>query len=47
MYIDPSAGSLILQLAAAGLVAAAATISHVRTAVTAFFRGIFSRRTRQ
>ena len=33
MYIDPSAGSLILQMAAAGIVAGLAAISRVRTAV--------------
>ncbi|HJU89818.1 MAG TPA: hypothetical protein VJ672_10525 [Gemmatimonadaceae bacterium] len=46
MYIDPSAGSLILQLIAAGIVAAAATFSSARAAFTSFVRGIFTRRPR-
>jgi hypothetical protein len=47
MYIDPSAGSLILQLIAAGVVAAAASMSRVRLALTTFFRSVFSKRDRR
>jgi hypothetical protein len=44
MYVDPSAGSLILQLVAAGAIAGAAMISRVRDAVKEFFRSVVSRR---
>ncbi len=43
MYIDPAAGSLILQLLAAGLIAAGASIRRVRESVQSFFRSVFSR----
>jgi hypothetical protein len=44
MYIDPSAGSLILQVLAAGLLSALALFGRVRSAVTAFVRSMFTRR---
>lgn len=44
MYIDPSAGSLILQLLAAGVVAAAATWTRLRVAVASFVRGLLGKR---
>jgi hypothetical protein len=47
MYIDPAAGSLILQLIAAGVLAAATTMTRVRTAISGFVRSIFARRERR
>ncbi|HJU91244.1 MAG TPA: hypothetical protein VJ672_17800 [Gemmatimonadaceae bacterium] len=38
MYIDPSAGSLILQLVAAGVIAVSATLTSVRAKIRALFR---------
>jgi hypothetical protein len=47
MYVDPSAGSLILQLLAAGVIAGAAMITRVRDAVRHFVRSVvFRRRTK-
>ena len=48
MYIDPAAGSLILQLLAAGLIAGGASIRRVRERVHSFFKSVFfrGRRTR-
>jgi hypothetical protein len=43
MYIDPGAGSLLLQVLAAGIISVVATVGRVRTAVKSFFRGVFSR----
>jgi hypothetical protein len=44
MYIDPSAGSLIIQLLAAGALAATVMIGRVRDGVRLFFRALFDRR---
>jgi hypothetical protein len=44
MYIDPAAGSLVLQVLIAGLVSAFATISRLRNAVVGFFRSLVTRR---
>jgi hypothetical protein len=41
MYIDPGTGSLILQLLAAGVISAAATVSRFRTALKTAFRRLF------
>lgn len=46
MYIDPSAGSLVLQLLAAGALSAVALVSRVREAVKSFFRSLIPRRGR-
>ena len=43
MYIDPAAGSLILQLIAAGFFAAIASIQKVRESIKRFFVAIVSR----
>jgi hypothetical protein len=45
MYIDPSAGSLILQLVGAGVIAVAATFSSLRARLRALFKGQHKRRT--
>ena len=39
MYIDGSAGSLILQMIAAGVIALGATLRSVRESVKRFFQG--------
>jgi hypothetical protein len=39
MYIDGAAGSLILQMLAAGIIALGATLRSVRESVKRFFRG--------
>jgi hypothetical protein len=44
MYIDPTAGSMIFQVLAAGAIAAASMVRGVRTAVKEFFRNILGRR---
>jgi hypothetical protein len=44
MYIDPTAGSLILQLLAAGALSAVAMVGRVREAVKHFFRSLVPRR---
>ena len=44
MYIDPAAGSMLLQLLAAGLVSALAFTRGVRRSVSAAFRSLFGRR---
>lgn len=46
MYIDPSAGSLIAQVIAAGIFSLLATMTRVREGVKSFVRGLFWRRTR-
>jgi hypothetical protein len=46
MYIDPSTGSLVLQLLAAGVLSAFAMVSSVRNAVTTFFKRLVLRRGR-
>lgn len=43
MYIDPAAGSLILQVFAAGAIAAAASVKSARERVGRFVRGLFGR----
>jgi hypothetical protein len=43
MYIDPAAGSLILQVLAAGAIAAAASIKSARERVGRLFRRLFGR----
>jgi hypothetical protein len=43
MYIDPAAGSLILQVLVAGVLAATASIRRVRESVKHFFQGLFGR----
>ena len=44
MYIDPAAGSLILQVLIAGILAITTTMRTVREAVKQFVRQLFSRR---
>ena len=44
MYIDPGAGSLILQVLAAGVLAAAASLRSARESAKRLFRGLFGRR---
>lgn len=44
MYIDGSAGSLILQMLAAGIIALGATMRSVRESLKRFFRGARSSR---
>jgi hypothetical protein len=46
MYIDPSAGSLVLQILAAGVLSAVAMVSRVREAIKSFFRSLAPRRGR-
>ena len=43
MYIDPAAGSLILQVLVAGILAVTTTMRTVREAVKNFVRQLFSR----
>ncbi|MEZ0333049.1 MAG: hypothetical protein ACAI18_03500 [Gemmatimonadales bacterium] len=43
MYIDPTAGSLVLQVLAAAALSAVAMIGRVRESVKAFFRSITKR----
>ena len=47
VYIDGSAGSLILQMLAAGLFALGATLRVVRESVKRFFQGRFGQRNRE
>jgi hypothetical protein len=44
MYLDPAAGSLILQALAAGIVGVLATMQRVRTAVGGFLKSLVPRR---
>ena len=44
MYIDPAAGSLILQVVVGGLFALAAGFRSVRESFTRLFRGFFGSR---
>ena len=46
MYIDPTTGSLVLQLVAAGALSAIAMVSRVRESVKAFFKMLVPRRGR-
>lgn len=41
LYIDPSTGSLILQVVAAGAITAAASVKRARDSIGRFFRGLF------
>jgi hypothetical protein len=43
MYIDPTSGSLVLQVIAAGALSAVAMMSRVREATKLFFRNLISR----
>jgi hypothetical protein len=43
MYIDPGAGSVVLQLIAAAVLAFGVTLARARESVRAFFRSAFSR----
>jgi hypothetical protein len=44
MYIDPTAGSLALQVLAAGALSAVALFGRLRETVKGFFRSIMPRR---
>ena len=44
MYIDPAAGSLILQVLVAGILAVTTTIKSARESVKRFVRGLLDRR---
>jgi hypothetical protein len=44
MYIDPSAGSLALQLLAAGVLSFMVMVGRVREAVKSFFKSLIPRR---
>ena len=44
MYIDPAAGSLVLQAVAAGVLAAAASVRSARQTVKRLFRRLLGRR---
>jgi hypothetical protein len=46
MYIDPTTGSLVLQLVAAGVLSAMAMVSRVRDGVKSFFKMLVPRRGR-
>jgi hypothetical protein len=46
MYIDPTTGSLVLQLVAAGVLSAMAMVSRVRDGVKSFFKVLVPRRGR-
>jgi hypothetical protein len=46
MYIDPGAGSMILQVLAAGVVSALALAKNVRRSVVGAIRSLFARRAR-
>jgi len=46
MYIDPAAGSLILQVLAAGVLALTASVKSARESVKRLFRGLFGRKER-
>jgi hypothetical protein len=46
MYIDPTTGSLVLQVLAAGVLSAVAMVSRVREAFKSFFRQLVPRRRR-
>ena len=43
MYIDPTSGSLALQVLAAAALSAVAMVSRAREATKAFFRSLVSR----
>ena len=43
MYIDPTSGSLVLQVLAAGVLSAVAMVSRVRETAKTWFRSLVSR----
>jgi hypothetical protein len=43
MYIDPTSGSLVLQVLAAGVLSAVAMFSRAREAAKSFFRNMIAR----
>ena len=43
MYVDPTSGSLVLQVIAAGALSAVAMMSKAREATKSFFRSLLSR----
>lgn len=43
MYIDPTSGSLVLQVIAAGALSAVAMMARVREATKTFFRTLIAR----
>jgi hypothetical protein len=47
MYIDPAAGSLVLQAFAAGVLAVAASVRSTREAVKNFFQRLLGRGRKQ
>lgn len=47
MYIDPAAGSLILQVLAAGVLAITATVKTARESLKRFVRGLLPRRSKR
>lgn len=44
MYIDPTAGSLVLQIFAAAAISAVALVGRLRAGLKSFFRSILPRR---
>ena len=46
MYIDPTAGSLVLQVLAAGVLSAVAMFGRLREGVKSFFKSLVPRRGR-
>ena len=44
MYIDPTTGSLVLQIVAAGVLSVLAMVSQVRETVKSFFKLLVPRR---
>ena len=46
MYIDPTTGSLVLQLVAAGVLSGLAMVSRVRDTLKSFFKMLVPRRGR-
>lgn len=46
MYIDPTAGSLVLQFVAAGVLSLLAMFSRVREAAKSFFKSLLPGRNR-
>jgi len=41
MYLDPTSGSLVLQVIAAGAISAMAMVGRVREATKSLFRSVF------
>ena len=41
MYLDPTTGSMVLQVIAAGAISAMAMVGRVRETVKSFFRSVF------